>query len=92
MHQAIASSAGASCQNASLKALRLCRWRLAIWDCNPEEVQWSCAYTVHSILVQLQAFLISEDMLSAHQVSHWRIKCTPTANFTQTLRHELILF
>ena len=46
-------------------------YRLALWDCNPTEQQWSSAYTVHSMLIQIQAFLIAEDMMwTAQSVSH----------------------
>ncbi|KAK9829905.1 hypothetical protein WJX72_008590 [[Myrmecia] bisecta] len=38
------------------------RWRLALWDCIPGQDGWRSVYTVHSILVQLQAFLLDEDL------------------------------
>ena len=40
-----------------------------MWDCMPGEDAWSSAYTVHSILLQLQAFLLDPKLLFAtHQV------------------------
>ncbi|KAK9843851.1 hypothetical protein WJX84_001630 [Apatococcus fuscideae] len=41
--------------------------RLAIWDCLVGQDAWSSAYTVLSILVQLQAFLLDEDLQYEHQ-------------------------
>lgn len=38
-------------------------WRLALWDCIPAFDAWSCAYTAASILIQLQAFLLDDDLL-----------------------------
>jgi hypothetical protein len=38
-------------------------WRLALWDCVPSFDGWSCAYTAASILVQVQAFLLDDDLL-----------------------------
>lgn len=40
-------------------------YKLAVWDCVPQQNSWSSAYTVQSILIQLQAFLMEEDMLYA---------------------------
>ncbi|KAK9843303.1 hypothetical protein WJX74_010075 [Apatococcus lobatus] len=37
-------------------------WKLAMWDCIPGRDAWSSAYTVHSILLQLQVFLLDEDL------------------------------
>ena len=37
-------------------------WRLDLWDCIPSWKGWSSAYTVQSILVQLQAFLLADDL------------------------------
>ncbi|KAK9867221.1 hypothetical protein WJX84_008701, partial [Apatococcus fuscideae] len=46
-------------------------WEFAMWDCMPGEDAWSSAYTVHSILLQLQAFLLDPKLLFAtHQVTH----------------------
>ena len=33
-----------------------------MWDCIPSFEGWRSAYTVHSILVHLQAFLLAEDL------------------------------
>ncbi|KAK3243807.1 hypothetical protein CYMTET_46556 [Cymbomonas tetramitiformis] len=38
------------------------RWTLALWDCIPSFKGWTSCYTVLSILVQLQAFLLQEDL------------------------------
>ena len=38
------------------------RWKLKMWDCIPGQDSWSSAYTVHSILLQLQVFLLDEDL------------------------------
>jgi ubiquitin-protein ligase len=38
------------------------QYRLRLWDCVPEKETWCYAYTVQSVLVQLQAFLLDEDM------------------------------
>ena len=44
-------------------------WNLLMWDCLPGEDAWSSAYTVHSILLQLQAFVLDPDLLFAtHKV------------------------
>ena len=40
-------------------------WKLEMWDCMPGEDAWSAAYTVHSILLQLQAFVLDPDLLFA---------------------------
>jgi len=45
-----------------LPGLREARWRLALFDCIPDHSTWSCAYSVQSVLVQLQAFLLNEDL------------------------------
>lgn len=37
-----------------IPGLREARWRLALFDCVPTHSTWSCAYTVQSVLVQLQ--------------------------------------
>ena len=37
-------------------------WRLALWDCLPETDGWTAAYTVQSVLVQLQALLLDDDL------------------------------
>ena len=37
--------------------------RVAYWDCNASIDQWSPAFSVASILVQLHAFLLSPDLL-----------------------------
>ncbi|KAK9845157.1 hypothetical protein WJX84_002851 [Apatococcus fuscideae] len=42
------------------------RWRLALWDCIPTHDAWCQAYTVYSILVLLQSFLVDEDMQFDH--------------------------
>ena len=42
-------------------------WRLELWDCIPTWKGWTSAYTVQSILVQLQAFLLAEDLMMADQ-------------------------
>lgn len=52
--------------------------RLALWDCNPAEDGWSCAYTVHSILLQIQSFLIDKDSTwQTSQVSCWLPRSEP---------------
>lgn len=38
-------------------------YRLALWDCVPGHNTWSSAYSVLSVLVQLQAFLLKDDLL-----------------------------
>ena len=44
-------------------------WELNLWDCMPGQDAWSSAYTVHSILLQLQVFVLDPDLLFAtHQV------------------------
>ena len=37
-------------------------WRLALWDCVPSYDAWSMAYSVQSVLVQLQAFLLDDEL------------------------------
>eukprot|EP01025_Chloroclados_australasicus_P014109 TRINITY_DN1659_c0_g1_i2.p1 TRINITY_DN1659_c0_g1~~TRINITY_DN1659_c0_g1_i2.p1 ORF type:complete len:1082 (+),score=76.95 TRINITY_DN1659_c0_g1_i2:206-3247(+) len=37
-------------------------YRLALWDCIPEYNAWTSAYTVQSILVQLQQFLLADEL------------------------------
>ena len=37
-------------------------WKLALWDCIPGWKGWTSAYTIQSILVQLQAFLLDDDL------------------------------
>lgn len=39
------------------------RYRVAVWDCTPSEDGWSAAYSVQSILLQLQVLLLDEDLL-----------------------------
>ena len=41
----------------------LFRYRVAVWDCTPSEDGWSAAYSVQSILLQLQVLLLDEDLL-----------------------------
>jgi ubiquitin-protein ligase len=38
-------------------------YRVAYWDCNPSLSQWSPAFTVASIVIQLHAFLLAPDLL-----------------------------
>jgi ubiquitin-protein ligase len=44
------------------RELRAAQWRLSIWDCLPTKDAWSPAYSVLAILVQLQAFLLHEEL------------------------------
>ena len=37
-------------------------WRLALWDCMPGVDSWTSAYSVQSILLQLQVFLLKDDL------------------------------
>eukprot|EP01026_Neomeris_dumetosa_P035059 TRINITY_DN2804_c0_g1_i3.p1 TRINITY_DN2804_c0_g1~~TRINITY_DN2804_c0_g1_i3.p1 ORF type:complete len:977 (+),score=62.34 TRINITY_DN2804_c0_g1_i3:158-2932(+) len=37
-------------------------YRLALWDCIPFHSTWSVAYTVQSILIQLQQFLLADEL------------------------------
>ncbi|KAL2631450.1 hypothetical protein R1flu_016136 [Riccia fluitans] len=43
--------------------LRLRFWKLSLWDCIPAYKGWSSAYSVQSVLLQLQTFLLREDLL-----------------------------
>ena len=59
---------------AMRRAVEGARWRLALWDCIPARDAWSPAYTVHSILVLLQSFLVDEDLqFDHHQVGGLQI-------------------
>lgn len=37
-------------------------WQLSLWDCIPGFKGWSSAYSAQSILLQLQTFLLREDL------------------------------
>ncbi|KAL3689276.1 hypothetical protein R1sor_015585 [Riccia sorocarpa] len=43
--------------------LRLRFWKLSLWDCIPAYKGWTSAYSVQSVLLQLQTFLLREDLL-----------------------------
>lgn len=46
-------------------------WTLAIWDCVPGEDAWRSAYTVRSVLLELQAAVLDEELQAGFsQVSH----------------------
>ncbi|GAB4817481.1 hypothetical protein N2152v2_004527 [Parachlorella kessleri] len=68
-HPNIAAQPAAAAQNGGAT------YRVAYWDCNPSMCQWSPAFSVASILVQLQAFLLSPDLLyDTSKVTHARAR------------------
>lgn len=44
------------------------RWRLGLWDCVPDKNTWSAAYSVLSVLVQLQGTCHVHTHTRAHTV------------------------
>lgn len=38
-------------------------WEVSLWHCTPAYKGWSSAYSVQSVLLQLQTFLLQEDLL-----------------------------
>ncbi|WIA39460.1 hypothetical protein OEZ86_005559 [Tetradesmus obliquus] len=58
------------------------RWRLSLWDCIPGKDSWSSGYSVHSVLLQLQVFLMDEDLHYDHQA------ITPAAAVAKALAFD----
>ncbi|MCO5569711.1 hypothetical protein L7F22_023427 [Adiantum nelumboides] len=42
------------------------KWKLSLWDCIPGFKGWSTAYSAQSILLQLQTFVLREDLQYHH--------------------------
>ncbi|KAI5069548.1 hypothetical protein GOP47_0015849 [Adiantum capillus-veneris] len=42
------------------------QWKLSLWDCIPGFKGWSAAYSAQSILLQLQTFVLREDLQYHH--------------------------
>jgi len=67
VNQQQAGSSSSSSGRRSHPFLRQARWRLAMWDCIPGKNSYSSSYTVLSVLLQLQVFLLDEDLCYASE-------------------------